>query len=71
MAAVEYEKCTSVVELMICLDESVRQEESFANRLFVCSVSPVSVSGSSESHHGIHPLHGSQLSQSDSVLRAP
>ena len=35
---------------------------------FVRSVSPVSVSGSGESHHGMHPLHGSQQSQSDSVL---
>ena len=36
--------------------------------MFVRSVSPGSVSGSGESHHGMHPLHGSQLSQSDSVL---
>ena len=59
---------------MICLREPVRISQ-FAKRSrsrivlsFVRSVSPVSVPGSGESHQGMHPLHGSQLSQSDSVL---
>ena len=63
-----------VVDLMISLREPVRvsqfakRSRSRIVRSFVRSVSPVSVSGSGESHHGMHPLHGSQLSQSDSVL---
>ena len=63
-----------VVDLMICLREPVCVSQ-FAKRSrsrivlsFVRSVSPVSVAGSGESHQGMHPLHGSQLSQSDSVL---